>query len=99
MPPPIDALRRSLERDAAARLHRAAKRVDRAGLRIDEDVTADKPHAHILQCARQHAADLIVMGLHSHASNELALLGSTTNRVIREAPCPVLTVSGAPSAS
>jgi nucleotide-binding universal stress UspA family protein len=98
MPPPIDALRRSLERDAAVRLRQAAKRIDRAGLDVALDVRAEKPYAHILRCAREQAADLIVMGLHSHASNELALLGSTTNHVIRDAPCPVLTVRRAPDA-
>jgi nucleotide-binding universal stress UspA family protein len=93
MPLPIDALRRSLESDAAARLHRASKHIKRTDLPVEEHVSADKPYAHILRCAREQSADLIIMGLHSHASNELALLGSTTRHVIREAPCPVMTVS------
>jgi nucleotide-binding universal stress UspA family protein len=97
MPPPMDALRRSLETDAAARLRRVSTHVDRTGLRVEEDVAADKPYAHILRCAREQSADLIVMGLHSHASSELALLGSTTHHVVREAPCPVLTVSRPPA--
>ncbi len=92
MPPPIDALRCSLESDAAARLHRMAAHIGRTDLHLEEAVTADKPYAHILRCARKQSADLIIMGLHSHSSNELALLGSTTHHVVREAPCPVLTV-------
>ena len=37
-------------------------------------------------------ADLIVLGAHGHGTVERTLFGSTTHRVLRDAPCPVLTV-------
>jgi nucleotide-binding universal stress UspA family protein len=41
--------------------------------------------------AREHAA-LIVMGTHGRSGLDRILLGSVAERVIRLAPCPVLTV-------
>jgi nucleotide-binding universal stress UspA family protein len=93
MPAEIDALRRSLELDARQRLHRHTVAGSRPDLIWSEDVATGKPYGHILRQARDVSADLIVLGLHSHATSDLALLGSTARRVLHEAPCPVLTVS------
>jgi nucleotide-binding universal stress UspA family protein len=46
--------------------------------------------AGIVEAAR--GADLLVMGTHGRGGFERLLLGSTTEKVIRTAPCPVLTV-------
>ncbi len=50
------------------------------------------PAAEILACARERGADLIVMGTHGTSGFEHLILGSVTERVLRRAPCPVLTV-------
>ena len=42
--------------------------------------------------ARQHAIDLIVIGTHGHTGIKHALLGSTAEKVVRTADCPVLTI-------
>ena len=46
----------------------------------------------IVQLAREQQADLIVMATHGRGFVAHALLGSTAERVVRHAPCPVLTV-------
>jgi nucleotide-binding universal stress UspA family protein len=92
MPPEIEALRASLEREALAHLRRFTGTTQRPDLTLDAFVATGKPYAHILQRARGLSADLIVLGLHSHATSDLALLGSTARRVLQQAPCPVLTV-------
>ena len=94
-PIPIRTLRESLERTAALQLRRAGRRIDRPDVRLEEEVGIGKPYEHVLRSARKYRADLIVMGPHGRASIRLALLGSTTHQVIRDAPCPVLTVRGA----
>jgi len=53
------------------------------------------PAAAIREYADEHDADLIVMGTHGRTGVERVLLGSTTERVVRTADCPVLTVGDA----
>jgi nucleotide-binding universal stress UspA family protein len=46
----------------------------------------------ILAVAAEAGADLIVLGTHGRAGFERFMLGSVTEKVVRRAPCPVLTV-------
>ena len=46
----------------------------------------------IVQIAQERAADLIVMGTHGRTGLRHLLLGSVAEKVVRLAPCPVLTV-------
>lgn len=46
----------------------------------------------ILRDAQQHDIDLIVMGTHGRGFTAHLLLGSVAEKVVRKAPCPVLTV-------
>jgi nucleotide-binding universal stress UspA family protein len=46
----------------------------------------------ILKLARNHAADLIVMGSHGHGPLYHLFVGSVTNAVLKDAPCPVMVV-------
>lgn len=48
-------------------------------------------HRDITRFASEHEMDLIVMGTYGLSGIEHMLLGSTTERVVRVAPCPVLT--------
>ena len=49
-------------------------------------------HEGICDAAREEAADYIVMGTHGRSGIERLLLGSVADRVVRTAPCPVVTV-------
>lgn len=49
-------------------------------------------HLEILRVAGERKADLIVMATHGRGFVAHALFGSTTERVLRKAPCPILTV-------
>jgi len=46
----------------------------------------------IVDYSRQNNIDLIVLGVRGHGLVETLFLGSTTDRVARQAPCPVLSV-------
>lgn len=50
------------------------------------------PFAEIVKAAKDVDADLIVMSTHGHTGLKHLFLGSTAERVVRLAPCPVLTV-------
>lgn len=48
--------------------------------------------AGIIEYAARHGVEMIVMGTHGYGAVKHLLLGSTTERVVRHAPCPVLTL-------
>jgi nucleotide-binding universal stress UspA family protein len=48
------------------------------------------PHAQVLRLAEEWAADLVVVGSQGAAALADVLLGSTAERIVRHAPCPVL---------
>ena len=50
------------------------------------------PSAEIVELASEEHADLVIMGTHGRGGMSRVLLGSVADRVIRTAPCPVLTV-------
>jgi nucleotide-binding universal stress UspA family protein len=54
------------------------------------DVGLGKPHEEIARTAERFACDLIVMGSHGWTGANRMMLGSTTHRVLRESPLPVL---------
>jgi nucleotide-binding universal stress UspA family protein len=59
---------------------------------VRPEVREGTPFAEIIRCAREKDIDLIVMGTHGHTGLAHMLLGSVTEKVVRKAPCPVLTV-------
>ena len=64
---------------------------DGFGLDIDIDLSEGDPGAEILKTARQRECDLIVMGTHGRTGLWHSLMGNVAERVVRKAPCPVLT--------
>jgi len=55
-------------------------------------ITSNSPSAAIVTYARDASIDLIVMGTHGRGAIAQLLMGSVAERVVRIAPCPVLTV-------
>ena len=51
-----------------------------------------RPYREITEAARTLKVDVVVISTHGYSGVAHALLGSVTERVIREAPCPVLVV-------
>jgi nucleotide-binding universal stress UspA family protein len=64
----------------------------KAGVEVDIVAELGQPYRHILDCADRLPADLIVMGTHGTGGFMHLVLGSVTERVLRSARCPVLTV-------
>jgi nucleotide-binding universal stress UspA family protein len=60
--------------------------------RVEPLVAMGSPHIEIVRLAEEHGADLIVMATHGRGFITHAILGSTAERVLRRAGCPVLVV-------
>jgi nucleotide-binding universal stress UspA family protein len=73
-----------------------AAKMNEQGIEV-ESFTAElgAPAKTIVQIARKARHDLIVMGTHGRTGLDRALLGSVAERVVRCAPCPVLSLHGA----
>jgi universal stress protein A len=70
--------------------HRTA--LDAGANRVTTRLLRGSPPAEIAQFAEDGEFDLIVMGTHGRSGLKHLLLGSVAERVLRSAPCPVLTV-------
>lgn len=70
----------------------------RAGIKTDVSVDEGNTARRILEHALSRRTDLIVMGTHGLAGVDRAMLGSVTEKVLRQAQCPVLTVPPAVAA-
>jgi len=63
-----------------------------SGLRVDNALMQGVPFAEIIRFAREGSYDLIVLSTHGRTGLRHVLLGSVAEKVVRKAPCPVLTV-------
>jgi universal stress protein A len=83
---------RSLTQEAETSLDRllAAARAD--GLAARSEVRVGTDFAEIIDYARKHQADMIVMATHGRTGLAHVLVGSVAEKVVRKAPCPVLTI-------
>lgn len=86
-------LQRELEEDARKRIAALVTDEDRTMLGAKEAViTSTRTADAIVEYATDHAIDLIVTGTHGRRALAHALMGSVAERIVRTAPCPVLTI-------
>lgn len=78
----------------AGELERRLKPARAARVAAKTEVRVGRPVQEILRLASNLPADLLVMGAAAHGRLERWWLGSVTERVLRDAPCPVLVVRG-----
>ena len=55
-------------------------------------IKTGKPFVEIIETAKEENVDLIIIATHGHSGVEHILFGSTAEKVVRKAPCPVLTL-------
>jgi nucleotide-binding universal stress UspA family protein len=87
-PPPIEQML------AAARtaLERSIQEGPCAAVKVHPEVSEGSTFEEIVRFAKEKDIDLIIMGTHGRGWLAHVLLGSVTEKVVRKAPCPVLTV-------
>jgi nucleotide-binding universal stress UspA family protein len=93
--PPMVMDTEQIERAARTALDDVVRRARRPGVAVEGAVRRGPAWSEINAAAKETGADLIVIGTHGRRGVARALLGSVAEKVVRTAPCPVLTVHGA----
>lgn len=88
----IQNLGDDLRQAAEARLSTLPGPQWQSKLAVSRNVAMGTPFVEVVRYAREHEIDLIVLGTHGRGAIAHMLMGSTAERVVRKAPCPVLTV-------
>lgn len=92
-PSTVDALMAAAQQRAETILGEAMARAAAAGVQAEQSLLVNpQPHQAILEEARSHGCDLIVMASHGRRGLEGLLIGSETQRVLTQSSCPVLVV-------
>jgi nucleotide-binding universal stress UspA family protein len=92
-PSTVDALLAATQQRSETILGEAMARAAAAGVEAEQSLLVNpQPHQAILEEARTHGCDLIVMASHGRRGLEGLLIGSETQRVLTQSSCPVLVV-------
>jgi universal stress protein A len=80
------------KREATAQLSLVTEQMRANGLQAKSILRHGNPYEEIVNVANELGVDLIVIGSHGCTGLGRLLVGSTTDRVLQCAPCPVLVV-------
>jgi len=92
LPELYDELIQSARREAEAGFDRLLASVAGSGINVRIHLEDGPPAQRILEVAAKEAADLLIVGTHGRTGLSRAIFGSVADRLVRQAPCPVLTV-------
>jgi nucleotide-binding universal stress UspA family protein len=91
-----EGIRERLEREARKILEEASVLAAGQGVTAGGEIADGPASDRIVEAAKRLGSDLIAIGSHGHRGMDKILLGSTAERVIVNAPCPVLVVKERP---
>jgi len=87
--PSMDA---DMQTRATEELNNLAKSLIDLSVETEIIIRTGKPFVEICETATEKDIDLIIIATHGHTGVEHLLFGSTAEKVVRKAPCPVLTL-------
>ena len=73
-------------------LQKLAKSEIIGAVKVKTIIKTGKPFVEIIETAKEENVDLIIIATHGRSGVEHILFGSTAEKVVRKAPCPVLTL-------
>jgi nucleotide-binding universal stress UspA family protein len=89
---PLEMLRERMEHYARDAMERFLAEHFQGFPDVETRVASGVPYREIVRAARETAAGLIVIGTHGRTGVEHVIFGSTAEKVVRMASCPVLSV-------
>jgi nucleotide-binding universal stress UspA family protein len=87
-----EALGQEMAAEANRQLRMLIPASERVGLEVEMVILHGMPFLEIIRYAKANNVDLIVIGTHGRSGMEHIIFGSTAEKVVRKAPCPVLSV-------
>jgi len=90
-PVPMAEVFEEMSTHARTEIAKLAALAHEKGVKARDLVIQGRPSSEVLRVAGEEEIDLIVLGTHGKGLLDKAIFGSTTERVVRRAPCPVLT--------
>lgn len=94
-PIPYVELEAEAKKNAIAQLEKIGKQFF-SGMKVEYLVGAGRSSEVILETAKNRKADMIIVSTHGRTGFSHLFLGSTAEKVVRQATCPVLTVRSQP---
>jgi nucleotide-binding universal stress UspA family protein len=91
----VTDLLEDMQKSASQEMDKWAAEVSANVKDLEKMVVRGVPFVEIIRTAREKQVDLIVIGTHGRTGIDHLLFGSTAEKVVRKAPCPVLTVRSA----
>lgn len=88
----VPNLERELRERGKQELERLVKTYINGRVAVRTMIRTGKPYHEIIMLAKEENVDLIIIATHGHSGVEHVLFGSTTEKVVRKSPCPVLTL-------
>ena len=88
----IPAVNTEWDIKAKEELDQLAKDEIPADINVTSVIKTGKPFVEIIDTAAEFDIDIIIIATHGHSGVEHILFGSTAEKVVRKAPCPVLTL-------
>ncbi len=89
---PLDELFEDMSASALKEMERGCLDIVGGYKNVEHMVVRGLPKDEIIRFAVENQIDLIVIGTHGRSGIDRILFGSTAERVVRKAPCPVLSV-------
>jgi nucleotide-binding universal stress UspA family protein len=81
-----------MDKRANEELDKLAEKEIPSDVTVKKIIKTGKPFVEIIETAAEEDVDLIIIATHGHSGVEHILFGSTAEKVVRKAPCPVLTL-------
>ena len=90
--PPLAQLMSDIEAQARKALEGLLPPEVAEKIEVEYHIRRGVPFLEAVRCATQIGADMIVCGTHGRTGLKQALFGSVAEKIVRKAPCPVLSV-------
>ncbi|HCN04916.1 MAG TPA: universal stress protein [Bacteroidetes bacterium] len=85
-------IEQELQKNAETELEKLRGELSSEGFDVDTKVLRGRASDEIVAYCKEHQIGIVAMGTHGRSGLEHFLFGSTTERVLRKSPCPVLSV-------